>query len=342
MAISPSQAEARAVELSRLYAQVEIQLLLRLAASLKDPSQWLQLKLGDVRRLQRQMDVMFTDTSRAARSLASELIDEAYRTGTLSAVRDLSLVIESPLVLTNEATIAAFIDEVMQPLEGARFSILRQVDDVYRRAVLEGSRGAITGVETRRQTVQSILNQFADRGVTGFTDRAGRRWGLPEYSDMAARTAMGRAAVAGHMNTLTDNGYDLVIVSDSPEECERCRPYEGRVYSLSGESRRYPPIDEAMSGGLFHPRCTHRLGAYFEGITKPMHDTANPVGYEQRQRQRQMERNVRRWKRREAVAITDDQKQAARAKVRQWQGELRRFTAANDRKRRYDREQVTL
>jgi hypothetical protein len=54
-----------------------------------------------------------------------------------------------------------------------------------------------------------------------------------------------------------------------------------------------------------------------------------------------MERQVRHWKRREAVALDPEAQGKATGKVKEWQKALRDFTAEHDRKRLYARESVT-
>lgn len=79
---------------------------------------------------------------------------------------------------------------------------------------------------------------------------------------------------------------------------------------------------------------------FIPGHTKPMHDTANPDGYAERQQQRYIERQIRKWKRREAAALDDVAKAQAKGKVREWQHRMRNFIDETDRKRLYYREQV--
>ena len=55
---------------------------------------------------------------------------------------------------------------------------------------------------------------------------------------------------------------------------------------------------------------------------------------------RELERAVRRWKRREQLALTDEARTAARAKVRDWQAALRQHVSSNDLKRLPYREQI--
>ena len=62
-------------------------------------------------------------------------------------------------------------------------------------------------------------------------------------------------------------------------------------------------------------------------------------GYQQRQLQRYYERNVRRWKRHQAVAITPEEERYAQAYVRKWQRKLRELIGDNPKlPRKYSRE----
>jgi len=67
---------------------------------------------------------------------------------------------------------------------------------------------------------------------------------------------------------------------------------------------------------------------------------SDPEMYEARQQQRSLERGVRQWKTRGAVALDDKAAAQAQAKVREWQGRLREHVAANDLKRLSYREQI--
>lgn len=346
MAISPAEAEREAVALRRLFAEAEqiiISLMARRLASGMDTPDWASRKLLDLARVQGDIAAEVARLQAAATTQLTSVMEQAYLQGMNSAFADMVEVgIErSALVRTNVATAQAFAREAERQLQGTHLRILRQADDVYRQAVAEGTRGAATGVETRRQAAQRVLNTFADKGVTGFVDSAGRNWSLDSYAEMSTRSALGRAAIQGHVDTLIANDRDLVIVSDSPEECPWCRRWEGKVLSLSGRTPGYPTMADAQGAGLFHANCTHTTGLYTPGLTRPMKGTANPQGYEERQKQRGMERQVRHWKRREAAALDDTERAKAKGKVREWQGSLREFTSETDRRRQYQRESIT-
>ncbi|GAV38282.1 phage minor capsid protein [Streptomyces acidiscabies] len=169
------------------------------------------------------------------------------------------------------------------------------------------------------------------------------------------RWPYGRATEA-HTHTLAEAGVNLVIASSSPRECPLCRPWEQKVLPVGGpdgartvevehavEDGRMirvdvaGSLDEARCAGLQNPNCRHSVSAYTPGITPVDDATRDPEGYEAGQRQREFERHIRRWKNREAAAVTPEAQCAARAKVRQWQGAMRDHLSADPDLRRLRR-----
>lgn len=210
--------------------------------------------------------------------------------------------------------------------------------DAYREIIAETSVQVSAGVETRIKAAQEALNKFADIGITSFIDRAGRRWEMATYAEVATRTTTGLAAIQGHIDRQTDLGRDLVIISDHSNECPLCRPWEGKILSISGNDPNYPSLSSAKEAGLFHPNCRHNLTGYIPGLTKVEEPKPNPKGYERTQQQRYNERQIRKYKRRIAVALSDEEKQRAQAKVRHWQSQQRDLLADTDLRRKYNRE----
>lgn len=134
-----------------------------------------------------------------------------------------------------------------------------------------------------------------------------------------------------------------------------CRPFEGKVLSLTGriptdgemEGHRYGgTLAHARAEGLFHPSCRHAMAAFIPGLTKPAgRPTADPEGDALRQRQRALERAVRESKRRVLASQPfGDTAQAARdrALLRARQERLRTFVAEHDRKADVSRRRVSL
>lgn len=312
----------------------------RLASGIDQPG-WAETKLAEQVALRNQAQAVVTQLAADSPAVIEAALTGAYTKGAAE--------VGTGFATTNQRGLDALIRETVTAVESTHFRILRSVGDIYRQTITEAALpGVVTGTQTTRQAAQAALNRFANQGVTGFTDAAGRNWQLDSYVEMATRTGAGRAQVAGGLDRLVDQGKDLVIVSNAPQECSKCRPWEGRILSISGDRvgervdgrRVVASVATARGDGLLHANCRHVLGAYVEGLTKPMTHTADPEGDAARQEQRRLERGVRQWKRREAVAMSDGERAQARAKVREWQAALKQHVDGNGLKRQRHRETV--
>lgn len=255
------------------------------------------------------------------------------------------------------------INAVARELNDRRASthgqILRWQDDVYRTVIGEaGLVDVLAGQQTRIKATQASLDRFLAKGVTGYTDSRGHRWSLASYIEMALRSGTARASLEAHTARLADADIDLVIVSDAPQECSVCRPWEGKILARTGPAGRIQvehtitgqqitvtvagTIAQALTAGLMHPNCRHSFSAYLPGVTQAPTNTADPDGDAARRRLRELERHVREWKRRHAGALTDDARDRAAAKVKHWQDEIAAHVKATGLLRQRHREQVTV
>lgn len=63
---------------------------------------------------------------------------------------------------------------------------------------------------------------------------------------------------------------DLVLMGSHGATCSECSKYEGRVFSISGKSKRYPKLPEQVFqyGGI-HPGCRHSFMPWSESLRLP-------------------------------------------------------------------------
>lgn len=360
MPASPADGEQYARQVLRVVEDLEARLFTMLRQALKDQPDsptWEQRRLAEVQRIRQYAA---RDTRRALielEDLIRDLVLHAYNHGAALALDDLDELGHpiTPGGLPAVARSETFRNAAMRSLGGLDRVLPQLLSAAYTEAVAAGAVETLGGSVTRLQASQHVLDRLLSDGIRGFTDAAGRNWSLESYVEMATRTVTGQAAVQGHMDQLQHAGLDLVMVSDSPRECPLCRPWEGKILSIGGHVdgaiapsaktgevvtvKVAGSVADAKAAGLQHPNCTHRLVAYLPGATK-IKATAAPAGYEAKQRQREIERHIRSWKRREQLALTDDAAASARRKVRQWQGALREHVDANDLKRLRHREQI--
>jgi hypothetical protein len=101
---------------------------------------------------------------------------------------------------------------------------------------------------------KQMTAELMGKGITGFVDKAGRKWSLTDYCNMAVRTTAKQAAVA---SILTEDDYDLWQIVKIGTTCPVCAVYEGRVYSKSGTNPDYPPLASAF--GKIDPEGANNL-----------------------------------------------------------------------------------
>lgn len=244
--------EAKAV--ADLYGQAVDVLLRKVAARLArgiDEPGWAENKLLEVMDLRHDAQMVVDDLMAGTEQVVGDAVRAGWKAG-------------AGQVATNESVVGALVSETVSSVTQIRGGILRATLDIFRTVVAESTGPTVAGATTRRQAAQASLDRFANRGIGGFVDKAGRRWSIDTYAEMATRTAVGRAQVAGGLQRITDEGGDLVIVSDAPQECKVCRRWEGKVLSVSGSTPTGTrlggftvagTVAQAQAAGLHHPNC---------------------------------------------------------------------------------------
>lgn len=380
--------------LLEIYSSVERQLAADIARRLRagmDAPDWAERKLAEAGALRRAAQALIARLAVDDGTIAQALVLAYMRGGQAAAAEILRLGRQVPgtaqdaaLLVVLDASgagvqralasaVRAFpglgalqrmVWSLASRLSGTHLPVLRWAVDSYRDVVAEGDLAPVLlGVATRRAGTQRAWERLLQQGVKGFTDTAGRNWNLATYTEMATRTGVAQAAVEGHLDRLAAAKLDLVIVSNAPQECVRCRPWEGKVLARAGvvgarevEMRHAitgAPVQvevagtvaEAIAAGLMHPNCRHSLSAYLPGLTRIPTNTEDPKGDAARQKLRALERDVRKARLLEAGALTPEAKKAATAKVRAGQAAIREHVAATRAlgiMRKPERERINL
>lgn len=260
-------------------------------------------------------------------------------------VEDISGTSEYAAYAEAQETIARVESDIDTAIRIGINHMQRDADDVYRKIINDARDTAQADWSALRTSAKRTLNEFAEQGVTGFTDRLGRRWGLPEYVDMALRTGAQRASLGATISGMMAHGMDLCYVNAHMGCCEKCLKWQGVIMSLRG-APGYPSLADAIADGLFHPNCAHILQLFIEGYSRPgigapdgYTEEENAELYAKRQQQRYMERQLRKWKRLQAAALTPEDERIAQAHVKLWQRRIRELIGDDQNMpRRYDRE----
>lgn len=347
----PDDAATLARDVRAMHVAAEARILEKLARALGkgiDTPDWLERKLLSERELIKELDWVLDGLKDSLPGAVETAVALAYNRGVAHAAGEADRlgVDDAFKHATSTGAEAALARAAMEPVGGMAFQIRRWVDDTYSKVIQQASSQVLTGVHTRREAAGHALTKLAEKGITGFVDRSGRRWDTVSYAEMAVRTTASQAMIQGHTDRLQGLGIDTVSVSDAPEECKQCRPFEGRVLSLSGEGvgtrlsdgkTIVASLAEAKSKGLFHPGCRHSTNMYLPGISTVPKDTADPEGDQLRRRQRAYERRVRELKRDKIIADElygkgTPQSVTVNRKLQGTYSEFKAFRDDNDRK----------
>lgn len=220
----------------------------------------------------------------------------------------------------------------------------------------------MTGAVDHNTAIRNATRRLTEGGLQ-FVDYAS---GVRCHADVAARRAVltGLSQMTGKVSehNAAELGTDIVEVDAHAGARPDHAEWQGKWYSLSGKSKKYPSL-KAVTGygtvtGLKGANCRHDFYPVIEGISEPSYTEEELKNidpppfeyngktytyYEATQRQRAMERSMRKTKREILAAdATDDKDRFAEKSVllRRQKEEYGRFSKAAGLSVRNERAQV--
>ena len=236
-------------------------------------------------------------------------------------------------------------------LEASQQCFLDSVNSAYLR-VMEGA-------YTLDDAVWYASKALARKGLTIATYNGPTATNIS--MDAAVRrnvvTSVAQATAEMSKGMAQDLGLDLVQTSAHIGARPQHQVWQGKVFSLSGKSDKYPALSAPQEAGgtgygtaegLCGCNCRHHFFPYAEGF-KPtdygidISPAENEEIYNATQKQRLYERNIRSWKRTEKVAEDNGKShdiKTARERIRGYQKALRELCDEYNLPREYARERV--
>ena len=212
--------------------------------------------------------------------------------------------------------------------------------------------------------MKMAANEIAKNGVTTmitYTNNAKPvRRSLESAVRMNILTGVNQTASQQTMNNCEALDCDLVEVTAHLGARPEHEEWQGKVYSMSGKSEKYPPFSVCGYGeadGICGINCRHSFYPYFEGMEKHYSqddldemskETVDYNGksysrYEGEQQLRHIERTIRHYKKevaaQDAMGIDNT---AARRKIGEWQAKARDFTEQTGIRRDRAREYIGM
>ncbi|USL89247.1 minor capsid protein [Bacillus phage vB_BceS_LY1] len=340
-----------------IYLDIEEKILDNIGKTLAMPegevniTEWQMMKLQQLGRLtEENYKLLASKSGLTVQAIKQILQNEGYAGASLV---DASLG-AVPVALTTSNTIAATLmlleAQAVNKLNLVNTTMLSGARQVYLDIVNQTTAKVLTGLLTPHEALRTVSSQWAERGVPTIRDKKGRVWSTEAYVPMVVRSTVKKVSTDSQISRMDDHDIDLIEVSSHMGARPKCEPYQGRIFSKSGRSKKYPAWSTTSYGepdGLLGINCHHVIYPYVEGKStkryNPYPKEQNDKAYEQSQQQRKIEREIRKKKKRLVMAkATGDEvaiKQANQM-VRQQQERMRNFLKETGRRRKPNREQI--
>lgn len=257
----------------------------------------------------------------------------------------------------NESKLKALEDELTYSEREASVSILRAIDDKYKRITADAMKLYTGGDMDLEHAVQAGTEDLRKHGIRAVPYKDGRKVNAASYIEMAARTANQRAKFYGEGAFRGEIGNYLVIVSSHISTCELCAPWQGKILIddvFSGPvpdsvmikyAGKYATVSKAIEAGAFHPNCRHQLSTWYEGISQKGAKTGTAeqrkAYYKAEVKQRAIEREIRADKRAWALATNSRDRAEATEELKKTQAKMAKHLKENPQLKEIDwREKV--
>lgn len=210
-----------------------------------------------------------------------------------------------------------------------------------------------------QQAIKAAIVDVAGQGLS-VIQFPGRRDQLDVAMRRAVLTGVNQSVGQLQTTRADEMGCDLVEVTAHIGARPTHTVWQGKIFSRSGKSTKYPHFATitgyGTGAGLMGWNCRHNFYPFFDGISERAYSDAElnswanrtvtldgeevPI-YEATQRQREIERRIRYWKRQagalEAAGLDNSRELA---KVSEWQAKMRSFVQQTGLQRQRFREQV--
>ena len=250
---------------------------------------------------------------------------------------------------TYEATLGEWTNFTRTTAEAAQRAYISACDKAYTQV----ASGAISYTQAVKEAVESMVSEGVTvEYPTGHTDT------IETATLRAVRTGVSQASERITMARMDEYGEDLVLVSSHLGARPTHFVWQGKVFSRSGTHPKYPDFRSSTRygevDGLCGANCRHNFSVYFEGMPNPFEKfdaEENQKRYETEQRQRTMERRIRKTKREvmglktardnaktpETAALEDLAYQRKAALLQKQNAAYKEYCEANNLKRLQDR-----
>lgn len=249
-------------------------------------------------------------------------------------------------------TLVYFEQNAIETFNLVNSNMLAGSSQAYLDIISKSTAKVLTGMTTHTQALRDAGREWAEKGMPALIDKAGRAWSPEAYINLVTRTISSQVTAKVQEARYDDYDIDLVQISSHKGSRPSHFEYQGKIYSRSGKSKRYPALSttsygEGYGGLITGANCGHTMAAFVNGVSirreNPYDKRESDKDYALSQEQRALEVKIR--KRKQVLDMSNAMKDSdgmkvARQLLREEQAKMRQFIERTGRTRRPAREQI--
>ena len=364
--LTPRYLDGTADEIENIYSQLEVDILQDMARRIS--------RLGKITaatewqaKMLAELGAFKTDVKKILKKYTKEIQDAAERAYTEA----LNKSVETDNRIYSEALGREISENVQQRIDALVSKQLGNLARITKTTAATSQQLFIkeankvyaqvsSGAFSYTQSLKTSTDEMAAQGVTSVQYENGKpvRRSIESAVRMNVITGINQTAATISLDNAREVGSDLVEVSAHTGARPEHAAWQGKIYSLSGTSDKYPPFSICGYGsatGICGINCRHSFSPYFEDYerkysSKELKDYAGETvtyngrkmtEYEAEQTLRATERTIRKYKRQaltqEAAGLDNT---TARTYLGKWQARARDIVKQTGLQRDYTRERV--
>lgn len=299
----------------------------------KEWAQWQAVMLAELNEYKKKNRVKFKKDFEYINQMLEEAIIQARKDGNMDQEEEILEAIQNgygyhrygeavngSFFRVNDRKMDALIKATTNDMKQAETAMLRKANDDFRKVIYHSQVYMASGAATYEKAVDMAVNDFLMRGIQCVKYKDGSMHNIKDYTDMVLRTTTKRAYLTGEGEMRQSWGISLVILNKRTNACPKCTPFVGKVliddvWSGGKPDGKHRLMSEAISQGLYHPRCKDAHTTYFgSNKTKPYTKEERQKledDYKEEQKERAKQRQIEGLERVEKHALSPDTKRLA-------------------------------
>ncbi|EHN4298057.1 TPA: phage minor capsid protein [Enterococcus faecalis] len=368
--ITPHQLDLWSSNMSHLYQSLEGELIRIIAKRLKNGNEnildWQREKLQELHLFNKETAKVISQVT----GIAESEIERMFESTGQKIVKDIDKELPydpKPMPTDLDNIMKAYHDQVWsdinnyvnQTLLSTNFGYGTATSQMYNEIINKTVAAFNSGLFTFDEALERTIQSWAQKGIKStFVDKGGHTWSLERYVRTVLKSTLGNTYDKLRKDRMSEYDVHTVLVTSHMGARKACSKIQGHVADLResvSSNEKYKSIydpywgaEYGTAGGHRGINCNHLHIPFIPGINtnnQPKIDAKeNEKVAELTKRQRQLERQVVKFKKNqmvsEALDHTDNAKQW-KQKVRANQAKLRELVDSNEYLgRNYTREKV--